>query len=162
MKGELVGINSAKIASDEVEGMGFAIPISQAEPILDQLMSQETREKVEDENQASYLGVTCMDSTSTVNEMYNIPVGVFVYDVEEDGPADQAGIKKGDVITKIDGTSVQTKEDLTGRLEYYKAGETVDIVLYRTDNGEYKEQTVSVTLGAKKDSPTMSSQSGQE
>ena len=68
--------------------------------------------------------------------MYNIPVGVFVYDVEEDGPADQAGIKKGDVITKIDGTSVQTKEDLTGRLEYYKAGETVDIVLYRTDNGE--------------------------
>lgn len=66
------------------------------------------------------------------------------------------------MITKIDGTSVQTKEDLTGRLEYYKAGETVDIVLYRTDNGEYKEQTVSVTLGAKKDSPTMSSQSGQE
>src|SRR5699024_9411847 len=92
MKGELVGINSAKIASDEVEGMGFAIPISQAEPILHQLMSQETREKVEDENQASYLGVTCMDSTSTVNEMNNIPVGVFVYDVEEHGPADQAGI----------------------------------------------------------------------
>lgn len=161
MKGELVGINSAKIASSEVEGMGFAIPISQAEPILDQMMSQETREKV-DESQASYLGVTCMDSTSTVNEMYNIPVGVFIYDVEENGPADQAGIKKGDVITKIDGTSVQTKEDLTGRLEYYKAGETVDIVLYRTDNGEYKEQTVSVTLGAKKDSPTMSSQNGQE
>ena len=161
MKGELVGINSAKIASSEVEGMGFAIPISQAEPILDQMMSQETREKV-DESQASYLGVTCMDSTTTVNEMYNIPVGVFIYDVEENGPADQAGIKKGDVITKIDGTSVQTKEDLTGRLEYYKAGETVDIVLYRTDNGEYKEQTVSVTLGAKKDSPTMSSQNGQE
>lgn len=161
MKGELVGINSAKIASSEVEGMGFAIPISQAEPILDQMMSQETREKV-DESQASYLGVTCMDSTTTVNEMYNIPVGVFIYDVEENGPADQAGIKKGDVITKIDGTSVQTKEDLTGRLEYYKAGETVDIVLYRTDNGEYKEQTVSVTLGAKKNSPTMSSQNGQE
>ena len=161
MKGELVGINSAKIASSEVEGMGFAIPISQAEPMLDQVMSQETREKV-DESQASYLGVTCMDSTTTVNEMYNIPVGVFIYDVEENGPADQAGIKKGDVITKIDGTSVQTKEDLTGRLEYYKAGETVDIVLYRTDNGEYKEQTVSVTLGAKKDSPTMSSQNGQE
>ena len=161
MKGELVGINSAKIASSEVEGMGFAIPISQAEPILDQMMSQETREKV-DESQASYLGVTCMDSTTTVNEMYNIPVGVFIYGVEENGPADQAGIKKGDVITKIDGTSVQTKEDLTGRLEYYKAGETVDIVLYRTDNGEYKEQTVSVTLGAKKDSPTMSSQNGQE
>ena len=79
MKGELVGINSAKIASSEVEGMGFAIPISQAEPILDQMMSQETREKV-DESQASYLGVTCMDSTTTVNEMYNIPVGVFIYD----------------------------------------------------------------------------------
>lgn len=155
MKGELVGINSAKIASDDVEGMGFAIPISQAEPILDEMMSRETREKVEDENQASYLGVTCVDSTAAANEMYSIPVGVFVYDVEQNGPAEAAGIKKGDVITRIGGISISTKEDLTEQLEYYKAGEEVDLVLYRADGGEYKEQTITVELGAKKDSATL-------
>ena len=78
MKGELIGINSAKIASDEVEGMGFAIPISKAEPILDNLMSRKTREKVEDENKAAYLGITCKNVTAEASEMYNMPVGVFV------------------------------------------------------------------------------------
>lgn len=160
MNGEVVGINSSKIASDTVEGMGFAIPISRAEPILEELMSKETRQKVEDENQAAYLGITCLDVSSNTEQMYNMPVGVFVRDVEEDGPADQAGILSGDIIQKFDGTTVQTYENLTNQLAYYKAGEQVEVVVARAEGGQYKEQTVKVTLGAKKDAQT-SSQSGE-
>ena len=90
----LIGINSAKIASDEVEGMGFAIPISKAEPILDEMMNQETRYKVEDEDKAAYIGITCENVTSDVNQMYGIPQGVYVDTVVEGGPAEKAGIKK--------------------------------------------------------------------
>ena len=154
MNGELVGINSAKIASNEVEGVGFAIPISKAEPILDDLMSKETRYKVEDENKASYLGITCTDVTSEAVQVYGMPVGVFVYSLEENGPAAQAGIQKGDVILKIDGTSLNTRDELIERLQYYEAGESVDFVISRAQNGEYKEQTITVTLGAKKDAKT--------
>lgn len=154
MNGELVGINSAKIASNEVEGVGFAIPISKAEPILDDLMSKETRYKVEDESKASYLGITCTDVTSEAVQVYGMPVGVFVYSLEEDGPAAQAGIQKGDVILKIDGTSLNTRDELIERLQYYEAGESVDFVISRAQNGEYKEQTITVTLGAKKDAKT--------
>lgn len=160
MNGEVVGINSSKIASDTVEGMGFAIPISRAEPILEELMNKETRQKVEDENQAAYLGITCLDVSSNTEQMYNMPVGVFVRDVEEDGPADQAGILSGDIIQKFDGTTVQTYENLTNQLAYYKAGEQVEVVVARAEGGQYKEQTVKVTLGAKKDAQT-SSQSGE-
>lgn len=151
MKGEVVGINSSKIASDTVEGMGFAIPITRAEPILENLMSKETRERVEDENQAAYLGITCQNVSSNAEEMYNIPVGVFVASVEEGGPADEAGIQKGDIIRKFDGTTVQTYDNLTDQLSYYKAGEKVEVVISRADSGEYKEQTVTITLGSKKD-----------
>ncbi|WP_207657134.1 S1C family serine protease [Blautia marasmi] len=154
MNGELVGINSAKIASNEVEGVGFAIPISKAEPILDELMSKETRYKVEDEDKASYLGITCTDVTSEAVQVYGMPVGVFVYSLEEDGPAAQAGIQKGDVILKIDGTTLNTRDELIERLQYYEAGESVEFVISRAQNGEYKEQTVTVTLGAKKDAKT--------
>ncbi len=161
MNGEVVGINSSKIASDTVEGMGFAIPISRAEPILEELMSKETRQKVEDESQAAYLGITCLDVSSNTEEMYNMPVGVFVRDVEEDGPADQAGIQSGDIIQKFDGTTVQTYENLTNQLAYYKAGEKVEVVVARAEGGQYKEQTVTVTLGAKSDAQS-SSQSGNK
>ena len=151
MSGEVIGINSSKIASSEVEGMGFAIPISRAEPILNELMSKETRQKVEDESKAAYLGITCIDVTSNTEQMYNIPVGVCVNSVEENGPADKAGVKKGDIIRKIDGTSVESYENLTAQLQYYEAGEQVDFVIARADGGEYKEQTITIELGAKKD-----------
>ena len=162
MKGELIGINSAKIASDEVEGMGFAIPISKAEPILDEMMNQETRYKVEDEDKAAYIGITCENVTSDVNQMYGIPQGVYVDTVVEGGPAEKAGIKKGDVITKIDGTAIDAYTDLVDRLEYYEAGETVELEVYRAQDGEYNAQKISVTLGAKKDAPSTNSSSNQQ
>lgn len=163
MKGEVVGINSSKIASDSVEGMGFAIPISRAEPILDELMSKETREKVEDESQAAYLGITCLNVSSNTEEMYNMPVGVFVRSVDENGPVAKAGIQEGDIIQKFDGTTVQTYDNLTNQLAYYRAGEKVEVVVARAEGGEYKEQTVTVTLGAKSDAQnsSQSSQSGE-
>ena len=162
MKGELIGINSAKIASDEVEGMGFAIPISKAEPILDEMMNQETRYKVEDEDKAAYIGITCENVTSDVNQMYGIPQGVYVDTVVEGGPAEKAGIKKGDDITKIDGTAIDAYKDLVDRLEYYEAGETVELEVYRAQDGEYNDQKISVTLGAKKDAPSTNSSSNQQ
>ena len=162
MKGELIGINSAKIASDEVEGMGFAIPISKAEPILDEMMNQETRYKVEDEDKAAYIGITCENVTSDVNQMYGIPQGVYVDTVVEGGPAEKAGIKKGDVITKIDGTAIDAYKDLVDRLEYYEAGETVELEVYRAQDGEYNAQKISVTLGAKKDAPSTNFSSNQQ
>ena len=162
MKGELIGINSAKIASDEVEGMGFAIPISKAEPIFDEMMNQETRYKVEDEDKAAYIGITCENVTSDVNQMYGIPQGVYVDTVVEGGPAEEAGIKKGDVITKIDGTAIDAYKDLVDRLEYYEAGETVELEVYRAQDGEYNAQKISVTLGAKKDAPSTNPSSNQQ
>ena len=162
MKGELIGINSAKIASDEVEGMGFAIPISKAEPILDEMMNQETRYKVEDEDKAAYIGITCENVTSDVNQMSGIPQGVYVDTVVEGGPAEKAGIKKGDVITKIDGTAIDAYKDLVDRLEYYEAGETVELEVYRAQDGEYNAQKISVTLGAKKNAPSTNSSSNQQ
>ena len=162
MKGELIGINSAKIASDEVEGMGFAIPISKAEPILDEMMNQETRYKVEDEDKAAYIGITCENVTSDVNQMYGIPQGVYVDTVVEGGPAEEAGIKKGDVITKIEGTAIDAYKDLVDRLEYYEAGETVELEVYRAQDGEYNAQKISVTLGAKKDAPSTNPSSNQQ
>lgn len=148
MQGELIGINSAKAAATEVEGMGYAIPISVAQPILDELMNRETRYKA-DEDHAGYIGVTCLNVDSTSAQTYGIPLGAFVDSVEEGGPAQTAGIQKGDVIVKFDGMTVSGSSDLVGKLEYYQAGETVEVVISRAQNGEYQEQTVSVTLGKK-------------
>lgn len=148
MQGELIGINSAKAAATEVEGMGYAIPISVAQPILDELMNRETRYKA-DEDHAGYIGVTCLNVDSTSAQTYGIPLGAFVDSVEEGGPVQTAGIQKGDVIVKFDGMTVSGSSDLVGKLEYYQAGETVEVVISRAQNGEYQEQTVSVTLGKK-------------
>lgn len=148
MQGELIGINSAKAAATEVEGMGYAIPVSVAQPILDELMNRETRYKT-DEEHAGDIGVTCLNVDSTSAQTYGIPLGAFVDSVEEGGPAQTAGIQKGDVIVKFDGMTVSGSSDLVGKLEYYQAGETVDVVISRAQNGEYQEQTVSVTLGKK-------------
>lgn len=150
MKGEVIGINSAKLADSTIEGMGYAIPISRALPILEDLMSRETRDKV-DGNNAAYMGVVVADLTEEATQMYSMPEGAFVISVTEGGAADKAGIRKGDIITTFDGQSVSGKEDLVDKLSYYKSGETVEVTAQRTDNGEYKEQTFEVTLDSKSD-----------
>lgn len=146
MNGELIGINSAKFASTEVEGMGYAIPTATASPIIQELMNQQTREKVSAEN-ASYLGISGQDVDSETASAYNIPTGVYVSSVTSQSPADQAGIRQGMVITGFDGKSVSSISDLKNTLQYYAAGETVDLTVQVNSSGAYEEQTVSVTLG---------------
>ncbi len=150
MKGELIGINSAKYADSSVEGMGYAIPISRAKPILEDLMNRETREKV-DTSEKGYLGVVLSNLTTEAIQMYNIPSGAFVRGVDQDSPAENGGICKGDIIVKFDGQKVSDGDDLLDKLQYYKSGETIEAVVARADNGEYKESTVEVTLGTRPD-----------
>ena len=150
MKGELIGINSAKYADSAVEGMGYAIPISKAKPILEELMNRETREKV-DSSKKGYLGVSLANLTTEAIEMYNMPTGAFVRSVEDDSPAQEAGICKGDIIVKFDGQKVSDGDDLLDKLQYYKSGEKIEAVVARSDNGEYKESTIELTLGTRPD-----------
>lgn len=149
MNGEVIGINAAKYADSQVEGMGYAIPISKAEPILEELMNRETRDKVEDSSKVGYMGVKAADLTTEAIQMYNMPAGAFITEVTEGGAADNAGIKKGDIIVKLDGQKVSGKDDLVDKLQYYEAGETIEVVISRANSGEYKEQTIEVTLGSK-------------
>ena len=150
MKGELVGINEAKRSGNgqqaSVDNVGFAIPMAKAEPILEELMNENTREQLEDDKRG-YLGITCADVTSEYSQIYNMPEGVCVTSVVSGGPADQAGIRKGDVITKFDGKSVTSYSKLENRLKYYSSGEEVPVVIQRASGSSYKEQTVKVTLG---------------
>ena len=141
MKGELIGINSAKYADSAVEGMGYAIPISKAKPILEELMNRETREKV-DSSKKGYLGVSLASLTTEAIEMYNMPTGAFVRSVEDDSPAQEAGICKGDIIVKFDGQKVSDGDDLLDKLQYYKSGEKIEAVIARATNGEYEEITL--------------------
>lgn len=154
MKGELIGINEAKSSSTStgatVDNIGFAIPIDKAEDSLQQLMNLKTREKV-DESQASYLGIRGSDVSAEASELYGIPTGVVISEVVENGPADQAGVKKGDILTELDGRSISSMAQLQDVLQYYAAGETVDLVVQRSDNGEYQAQTLSITLGSADD-----------
>lgn len=150
MKGELIGINSAKYADSAVEGMGYAIPISKAKPILEELMNRETREKV-DSSKIGYLGVSLASLTTEAIEMYNMPTGAFVRNVEDDSPAQEAGICKGDIIVKFDGQKVSDGDDLLDKLQYYKSGEKIEAVIARATNGEYEENTVELTLGTRPD-----------
>lgn len=145
MKGELIGINSAKYASAEVEGMGYAIPVATAQPILDNLMTRETRDVVS-EDEAGYLGVSVQDVSEEASSYYGIPSGAYLAAVEENGAAAKAGIKQGDIITKFDGLSFSSASELKSTIAYYKEGETVDVTYMRANNGEYEEHTVSVTL----------------
>ena len=151
MQGEVVGINSAKYADSAVEGMGYAIPISKAQPILENLMNRQTRDKVEDDSKAAYLGVTSADLSMEAIQMYDMPEGAFVIRVDKDSAADEAGIQKGDIIVSFDGQTVSGREDLENKLAYYEAGESVDVVVSRADNGEYVQKTISVTLGNRSD-----------
>ena len=150
MKGELIGINSAKYADSAVEGMGYAIPISKAKPILEELMNRETREKVDD-SKKGYLGVSLASLTTEAIEMYNMPTGAFVRNVEDDSPAQEAGICKGDIIVKFDGQKVSDGDDLLDKLQYYKSGEKIEAVIARATNGEYEENTIELTLGTRPD-----------
>lgn len=144
--GEVIGINSVKYSDTDVEGIGYAIPISTAMPIIEDLI---TKEKV-DESDSAYLGIAGVDVTSDVSHNYNMPTGVYVAQVTSGSAAEQAGIQKGDIITSFDGKEVSSMEDLSMKLQYYKAGTTVDVTVQRASNGEYVEQTISVTLGKKK------------
>ena len=154
MKGELIGINEAKSSSTStgaaVDNIGFAIPIDKAEESLQQLMNLKTREKV-DASQASYLGIRGEDVSAEASELYGIPTGAVITEIVENGPADQAGVKKGDILTELDGRSISSMAQLQDVLQYYAAGETVELVVQRSDNGEYQAQTLSITLGSADD-----------
>ena len=156
MAGELIGINEAKTSSSgsggSVDNIGFAIPIDKAEDSLKELMNLPTREKV-DPSEASYLGIEGETITQDITQLYGIPTGVGVVAVEQGSPAEKAGIQQGDVITQFDGRAVANQQQLSDTLQYYKAGETVDVTLQRADNGKYAGQTVSVTLGSAKEMP---------
>lgn len=154
MNGELIGINEAKsgttASGTTVDNIGFAIPINKAETSLQDLMTLETRQKVSEE-QASYLGIEGASVTSDEKEKYNIPSGVVVASVVEGGPADQAGIQQGDIITELDGRSVSTIEGLQDTLQYYASGETVKITVQRRGDSGYEEQSLDITLGSAKE-----------
>lgn len=158
MNGELIGINEAKYSSTQVEGMGFAIPISKAEPILQNLMNLTTRYKVSDDK-AAYIGINMADVSADVSQNYGIPTGVCIMSVVDGSPAADAGFKKGDVITTFDGRSISNAKGLKETLTYYAAGETVDVTVQRADNGEYKEVTLTLTLGSAADMPQTSGSS---
>lgn len=147
INGEVIGINSAKINASEVEGMGFAIPISDTTDIIENLMNKETRSKVS-EAERGYLGIKGYDVTEEGAQMYNMPTGVFIAEVIDGGGAKDAGLTKGMIITEFDGSSVDDMETLKSLLEYYKVGEEVSVkVQVPEKNGEYTEQEVTVKLG---------------
>lgn len=144
MNGEVVGINSAKLASTEVEGIGYAIAISDVTDTLENLMNEETRDKVDNHG---VLGITVRSVDSEVSEAYGVPEGVLVRDVTEGGAADKAGIEAKTIITKFAGKVVTTKEQLVDFLSYYEPGEDVELTIEVPDGKGYKEETVTVTLG---------------
>ena len=144
MNGEVVGINSAKLASTAVEGIGYAIAISDVTDTLENLMNEETRDKVDNHG---VLGITVRSVDSEVSEAYGVPEGVLVRDVTEGGAADKAGIEAKTIITKFAGKVVTTKEQLVDFLSYYEPGEDVELTIEVPDGKGYKEETVTVTLG---------------
>ena len=150
MNGELIGINSAKASSSGVEGMGYAIPVSKAQPILEKLMNRETRNMV-DEDEAAYMGISGEGVSSEAVQLYNVPAGIYLTQVAEDSPAAKAGLQVGDIITAFDDVQVITMDELKDRLQYYKGGETVEMTVQSAANGAYTEKTVSITLGLKSD-----------
>ena len=151
MKGEVVGINSAKLASTEVEGMGYAIPVSRASSIISTLMNESTLTKVA-ENERGTLGITATTVPASVTEAYGIPTGVHVSEVTEGSGAQAAGLRRGDVITALDGRSVTDVSQLQELLQYYKAGQTVNLTVQSITDSAYAEKTVSLTLSGQADS----------
>lgn len=149
LKGEVVGINSSKIGGSLVEGMGYAIPITSASPIIADLMERQTRSSKVDTGRRGYMGVSLKNVTEQSAQMYDMPQGAFVYEVEPDSAAEKAGIVKGDIIVDFDGQKITSAEDLQNSLQYYEAGETVKITVKRVTRGEYEAVELDITLGEK-------------
>lgn len=156
--GEVIGINSVKYASEEVEGMGYAIPISKAIPIINDLMNREQL----DVSEQGYLGIRGQDVTKDNGSVYSMPEGIYVGEVTKGSPAESAGVMVGMIITKINDKSVTTMEQLQETLIYTKAGTTVSITVQELENGEYKEKTLEVTLGSKGKAQTSSAFSDKQ
>ncbi len=157
MKGEVIGINSAKYSDTDVEGMGFAIPVSEAEDIINSLMNAQTRTAVDEEN-ASWLGITGVDMNQVNAQMYNMPEGVYVYSIAENGPAASSELQEKDIITAIEGTNVASMDELKTQLSYYEGGTEVTLTVERLVNGEYQEMEIPVTLGYMRDYEASSQQ----
>lgn len=146
IKGQVIGINSNKIGGSTIEGMGYAIPISSAKPIIEELMNRETKEKV-DESNRGFLGISCINVTKAMGEAYGMPEGIYVAQVYPATGADNAGLVKGDIITGFAGATVTTQDDLTNSMQYYAVGDTVELTIMRGNPTEgYQEQKVNVTL----------------
>ena len=156
-KGELIGINTVKYSSEDVEGMGYAIPINTAKPIINKLIKNEATS----ESEQAYLGVSGQTIDSSMASQFDMPSGVYVQQVIKSSPAQKAGISAGDVIVSIDGSSVSTMDGLKEKISNLKAGKKVKIVVKRQNQmGTYEKKTLTVTLGKKSDAPSTSSNSG--
>lgn len=156
--GEVIGINSAKFASDEIEGMGFAIPISDAIPILEDLMN---REEIAEAEQG-YLGITGVAVEEDYQNLYHMPAGVFINSIDENSPAAKAGLKEGYIITKVKGRSVSAVSDIQNILTYTKGGTTIEVTYVTQTDGTYTEKTTQVTLGKKSDSSSYQEKEKQQ
>ena len=143
VEGQVIGINSAKYSDTAVEGMGYAIPMSKAEPIINDLINREAV----DESESAYLGISGADITDDVANTYNMPNGIYVTKVAEGSAAEKAGIQKGDILTEFDGKEVTSMENMQEILKYYKAGKKVKVKVQVADNGTYKEKELTVKLG---------------
>ena len=153
-KGELIGINTVKYSSEDVEGMGYAIPINTAKPIIDQLIKNETVK----ESEQAYLGISGQTIDSSMASQFDMPSGVYVQQVVKGSPAQEAGISAGDVIVKFNGKDVSTMDGLKDRISNLKAGTKVKVVVKRqSQTGTYSEKTLTVTLGKKADAPSTDS-----
>ena len=148
LNGNVIGINAAKNASTEVEGMGFAIPSSTAKDILDNLMTKQTRIAVGEDAQG-YLGIRVTNIDAATSQAYGMPVGVYVYQIMPEGAAANSDLKEKDIITKFDGQSITTAQELTDMLTYYEKGSEVTLTVQTLTNGAYVEHDVTVTLGDK-------------
>ena len=160
MSGELIGINSAKYASTDVEGMGYAIPIDTVIPIIERIQNKVQRSTVSDED-ASYIGISGQDVTAYAAAMYGMPNGVYIAKVTENGPCEKAGIKAGSILTTFDDETVTTMAGLKELLTYYAAGETVTVVVSELEGNEYVSHEYQITLGSAKDMPANDTPSGQ-
>ena len=159
MNGEVVGINSAKFTSTDVEGMGYAISITTATPIIEDLMNRTTREKVSDED-AAYLGISGEDITSAIASAYGIPQGIYITSIDDGSPLEGTGITVKSVLTHFDGIRVTSTSNLENRLKYYAAGETVEITIQVIEGSGYVEKTMEITLGRASEHTAEQRQSG--
>lgn len=152
MNGEVIGINAAKYSDTSVEGIGYAIPISQAKDIISDLMTKTTKVAV-DENEQGYLGIQLQNIDSQMAQAYGMPEGIYVYKIVAGGAASRSDLRERDIITKFDGEKVKNGDDLKKLLTYYKAGSTVTMTVQSLENGKYVERNVQITLGSKSDMP---------